>query len=120
LFSRVLVPQAVLLELLHEDAPLAVRAWASNPPEWISIEQTPDAMFGGMEKLQAGERAAIFLAESANADIIVIDERPQGLSRDNEGSLLPALGRAHSSRNEKPGESAGCPKHESAGRARND
>ena len=32
LFSQVLVPEAVLAELLHEDAPSAVRSWASNPP----------------------------------------------------------------------------------------
>lgn len=38
LFSRVFVPQAVIQELLHEDAPVAVRTWASNLPEWISVE----------------------------------------------------------------------------------
>ena len=31
LFSQVLVPEAVLAELLHKDAPPAVRSWASNP-----------------------------------------------------------------------------------------
>ena len=75
LFSQVLVPQAVVLELLHLDAPAAVRAWASNLPEWVSVEQTSDVISRGMEKLQAGERAAIFLAELVNADIIIIDEK---------------------------------------------
>ena len=32
LFSQVLVPEAVLAELLHKDAPPAFRSWASNPP----------------------------------------------------------------------------------------
>jgi predicted nucleic acid-binding protein len=75
LFSRVLVPHAVVLELLHEDAPAAVRAWASNPPEWISVEQKPNVISRGMEMLQAGERAVIFLAESVKADIVIIDEK---------------------------------------------
>ena len=35
LFLRVAVPQAVIAELLHEDAPEAVRLWASNLPAWI-------------------------------------------------------------------------------------
>ncbi|MBM3761236.1 MAG: DUF3368 domain-containing protein [Acidobacteria bacterium] len=75
LFSRVVVPQAVIVELQHEDAPATVRNWACNPPIWISVEETPDTFSEGMEKLQAGERSAILLAESIEADIIVIDEK---------------------------------------------
>jgi predicted nucleic acid-binding protein len=89
LFSRVLVPQAVILELLHEDAPAAVRAWASNPPGWISAEHTPDVISRGMEKLQAGERAAIFLAESVEADIVIIDEKAARLIAAERGFRLP-------------------------------
>jgi len=37
LFSQVLVPEAVLAELLHKDAPPAVRSWASKQPSsWQS------------------------------------------------------------------------------------
>ncbi len=75
LFSRVVVPQAVIVELQHDDAPATVRNWASNLPIWIFVEETPDTFSAGMEKLQAGERAAILLAESIEADIIVIDEK---------------------------------------------
>ena len=98
LFSRVLVPQVVVLELLHEDAPAAVRAWASNPPIWISVEQAPGVISRGMEKLQAGERAAIFLAESVNADIIVIDEKAARIIAVQRGlsvtGILGVLGEA--------------------------
>jgi predicted nucleic acid-binding protein len=73
LFLRVAVPQAVIAEMLHEDAPDAVRSWASNLPVWICAEATPDVISPGMEKLQAGERAAIVLAESIKADIILLD-----------------------------------------------
>jgi len=75
LFSQVLAPQAVLAELLHTDAPAAVRGWASNLPSWISTQQFPDSAPSGLEKLQAGEKAAILLAETIEADIVLLDEK---------------------------------------------
>jgi predicted nucleic acid-binding protein len=75
LFDEVLVPRAVLTELLHEDAPEAVRAWAAKLPSWISIRENPSGVAAGMEKLQLGERCAILLAEAIKADIILLDEK---------------------------------------------
>ena len=75
LFSQVQAPQAVLSELLHEDAPAVVRHWASNLPSWICVKELPALETSGLEKLQAGEQAAILLAESVNADIILLDEK---------------------------------------------
>ena len=75
LFSQVFVPGAVIAELLHEDAPEAVRNWALNLPSWICVEPTPDRASSGMEKLQSGERAAILVAESLKADLILLDEK---------------------------------------------
>jgi len=37
LFHQVLVPAAVIGELLHEDAPDAVRCWAASLPPWVSV-----------------------------------------------------------------------------------
>jgi hypothetical protein len=31
-------------ELLHEDAPEAVRGWASSLPVWVSVQQNPVAI----------------------------------------------------------------------------
>jgi predicted nucleic acid-binding protein len=75
LFSRIVVPEAVLMELLHEDAPERVRQWAESPPDWVVVGATPVGQLLGMEKLQAGERAAILLAEYLPADLVIIDER---------------------------------------------
>jgi predicted nucleic acid-binding protein len=75
LFSQVLAPQEVLTELLNEDAPDAVRNWASKLPSWISAKEAPVQTGSGLAKLQAGERAAILLAESVMADIILLDEK---------------------------------------------
>ncbi len=52
-----------------------VRAWAYAPPSWISIHDGPAGPEKSMERLQAGERAAIVLAESVHADIILLDEK---------------------------------------------
>ena len=55
-------------------------------------------MFPGMEKLQAGERAAIFLAESIKADIILLDEKAARRVAADRGlrvtGLLGVLGEA--------------------------
>ena len=75
IFSEVLAPQAVLAELLHQDAPAEVRDWASNSPSWICVKEFPLLATSGLEKLQAGEQAAILLAESIKADIILLDEK---------------------------------------------
>ena len=75
LFSSVLIPRAVVAELLHEDAPESVRAWAANPPSWASVHDNPTGLAAGMEKLQAGEQNAILLAEMVQADIVLLDEK---------------------------------------------
>lgn len=75
LFVQVAVSQAVIAELLHEDAPDIVRSWASSLPAWISTAPTTEIVSGGLEKLQAGERAAILLAESVKAGLILLDEK---------------------------------------------
>ena len=75
LFDQVLAPQAVFAELCHEDAPDAVRYWASNLPTWINVQESPRGAETGMEKLQSGEKASILLAESAGADVILLDEK---------------------------------------------
>jgi len=75
LYSQVLTPPTVIAELLHEDAPEAVRGWAGIIPSWISTQQNAIGVTAGMEKLQAGEQAAILLAESIAADMILLDEK---------------------------------------------
>jgi predicted nucleic acid-binding protein len=75
LFIQVVVPQSVIDELRHEDAPAAVRAWASHLPPSIGVKENPPWETAGLEKLQAGEQAAILLAQSIKADIILLDEK---------------------------------------------
>jgi predicted nucleic acid-binding protein len=75
LFSSVLMPRAVVAELLHEDAPETVRAWATCLPSWISVHDNPSSPAKDIEKLQHGELNAILLAETAQAGIVLLDEK---------------------------------------------
>ncbi len=75
LFNDVLVPQAVLAELRHADAPEAVRKWSFSPPSWIGVKEGSAPTTTGMEKLQAGEQAAILLAQLVKANVILLDEK---------------------------------------------
>lgn len=65
LFSRVVVPQAVILELRHEDAPAVVQSWATDLPDWIFVEETRDAIFTGMEKAP-GWRASRYFSRGVD------------------------------------------------------
>jgi len=75
LFSQVVLPSAVITELLHEDAPEAVRGWAANLPSWVSVRENPVRNTAGLKKLQVGEQAAILTAESISAELILLDEK---------------------------------------------
>ena len=74
-FGKIFVPDAVYKELSHPAAPALVREWVALLPAWVevvSVEALDDA---ALLPLGAGERAAITLALSMHADLILIDER---------------------------------------------
>jgi predicted nucleic acid-binding protein len=77
LFEQILVPVAVYGELAHADAPAPVRAFIAQKPAWLEVRANPDRTnddaFG--LTLDEGERAAITLATSIGADLILIDDR---------------------------------------------
>jgi predicted nucleic acid-binding protein len=50
LFDQLVLPRAVLAELLNEDAPEAVRAWAARLPSWIAVRENPSNATIGMER----------------------------------------------------------------------
>ena len=76
LFEQVLVPKAVYDELMHSDAPAPVRLFAVQKPGWLHIRPNPDQIDVASEPgLDDGERAAIALAASIGADLILMDDR---------------------------------------------
>jgi predicted nucleic acid-binding protein len=74
LFGRVLVPQAVLVELLHANAPPDVRSFAESPPAWLECVSLKAQLEGFSVTLGAGEREAISLALQVHAEVILIDD----------------------------------------------
>jgi len=79
LFTRVLIPPAVIAEMSHPDTPEVIRRWASSPPPWleikepVQIEDIPSLGRKGMRG--AGEKAAIALAREERADAILMDDK---------------------------------------------
>ncbi|MBK9168916.1 MAG: DUF3368 domain-containing protein [Bryobacterales bacterium] len=98
LFGQVGLPQVVQDELLHDAAPEAVRAWASDLPSWVAVYDNPQGGSAPLAKLQAGEQAAILLAEALGAEIVLIDEKAARRVATDRGlrvtGTLGALGEA--------------------------
>jgi hypothetical protein len=77
LFEQILVPEAVYDELAHADAPAAVKRFIAEKPAWLDVRANPDTSDDEAidPALDEGERAAIALATSIGADLILMDDR---------------------------------------------
>ncbi|PYU55226.1 MAG: DUF3368 domain-containing protein [Acidobacteria bacterium] len=77
IFERIHVPTEVRDELCCGAAPPPVRTWMQRPPEWLEILATPAAgpEDSSLLALDLGERAAIVLAGTMHADLLLIDDR---------------------------------------------
>jgi predicted nucleic acid-binding protein len=77
LFGKIFMPAAVRDELNHPNAPASVRNWIAQIPAWIEIRPNPDPNTDVVAPphLDEGEHAAIALAHSIQADLILMDER---------------------------------------------
>ena len=77
LFEKVILPSAVQAELTDPDAPPSVRNWIADPPAWLEVHETPSNQFdqASLEGLDEGETAAIALAISLDADLLLMDDR---------------------------------------------
>jgi predicted nucleic acid-binding protein len=74
-YGQVLVPEPVAGELSVASAPAVVRDWITKPPTWVDVRPVPsDAVSLITDDLDLGERAAIALAETMHADLLLIDE----------------------------------------------
>ena len=74
-YGQVLVPEPVAGELSAAGAPAVVREWITKPPTWVAVRPVPsEAVSMITDDLDLGERAAIALAETEHADLLLIDE----------------------------------------------
>jgi len=75
LFGNVLIPDAVAAELCVTASPRKICEWISNHPPWLRVVEVTAEDIGSIaDELDAGERAAIALAERTGADLLLIDE----------------------------------------------
>jgi predicted nucleic acid-binding protein len=79
LFGRVLIPDIVAAELSQAATPPAVRAWMQSAPPWLEHHQMSPP-FDVSTQRGAGERAAIELAQSVGAQLLLIDDRAGDLA----------------------------------------
>jgi predicted nucleic acid-binding protein len=74
-YGEVVVPDAVAIELSSPWTPTAVRDWISRAPSWLSVVAVEaDRVQEVTDELDLGERAAIALAGTIHADLLLIDE----------------------------------------------
>ncbi len=78
LYSRVLIPQAVLSELQHPEAPAAVVQWLRRRPEWLEVRQVAVRPEESIGELDAGEREALALAEEHRPDVLLLIDEETG------------------------------------------
>lgn len=81
LFSRVLIPGGVQLELSHPKAPRAVSSWIANPPAWLNIVKLAPVFAAEPHILHQGERQAIALAAKERAALLMDDSEGVSLAR---------------------------------------
>jgi predicted nucleic acid-binding protein len=74
LFQQIIIPDVVRDEMLDPDAPPILQEWIANPPSWLTIQPVP-VLDTTLHGLDPGEQAAITLAQTLSADLLIIDER---------------------------------------------
>jgi predicted nucleic acid-binding protein len=75
LFVNVHCPAVVVQECCHPRAPAALRDWAEQPPPWLVVAGDIEVEQDLLGALDAGEAAAITLAQRLKAEVILIDEQ---------------------------------------------
>lgn len=68
------IPDAVRHEMLDPDAPPVLQQWIVNPPDWLTVQTVP-VIDTTLNILDLGEQAAMTLAQTLPADLLIIDER---------------------------------------------
>ena len=74
LYDRVTIPDVVFRELTDQQAPKEVAGWAAMRPGWIDVQPTPLSEDPSLEALDAGERAAILLAQGQAEVLLLMDD----------------------------------------------
>jgi predicted nucleic acid-binding protein len=91
LYGEVVIPQAVLAELQHPNAPGAVACWIASPPPWMVVNR-PIALPPEIDSgLDPGEREAIALAKENRPDVLLLIDENRG-REEAERHNIPTTG----------------------------
>jgi predicted nucleic acid-binding protein len=78
LYGEVVIPQAVLRELQHPNAPRSVGRWVASSPAWLRVSQTIPLAQDVESDLDPGEREAIALAQENRPDVLLLIDENRG------------------------------------------
>jgi predicted nucleic acid-binding protein len=73
-YQTIIIPDIVQSEMQATGAPVALQKWIDRPPQWLEICSVPPGNYTPLKKLQAGEQGAILLAQSLQADLLIVDD----------------------------------------------
>ncbi len=85
LFSEVIIPDVVLSEMTHPNAPAVVREWVSSKPDWALTRSGSKNLLQQITGLGKGETSAIAIAIEARADAVLMDDRRAIREADKNG-----------------------------------
>src|SRR6266480_141533 len=91
LFEKIHVPirgpRGTNMIISCEAIPPLVRTWMEQPPQWLEVLTAPVVASedSSLQALDLGERAAILLAESINADLLLSDDRAGAILAQRRG-----------------------------------
>ncbi|MDX2099544.1 MAG: DUF3368 domain-containing protein [Leptolyngbyaceae cyanobacterium bins.59] len=92
LFGQIMIPDVVRAEMLDPGAPPILQQWILSSPSWLIIQDVP-ILDETLSALDSGEQAALTLAQSLPADLLIIDERlGRQIARDRGISTIGTLG----------------------------
>lgn len=85
LFSEVIIPDVVLSEMTHPNAPVAVRDWVNSKPDWARVKSGSESLLQKIAGLGKGETSAIAIAIEVAADAVLMDDRRAIREADKNG-----------------------------------
>jgi predicted nucleic acid-binding protein len=76
LYGRIIIPSVVRDEMLSAGAPVVLREWIQQPPDWLEIYAVDLQADLALRRLDPGEQAAIQLSLQLQADLLIVDDKP--------------------------------------------
>ena len=91
LFDSLYLPQAVYDELNDEGTPQVVKEWLQQLPQQVRVIASSEIKVASLSHLHRGEYEAILLAETIQAELIIIDDKAGRKSAKQRGLNVTGL-----------------------------